>query len=417
MTPRQGNETQSASQSSNQLAGLSTWRNGKSGQTAPANVGSFVSRPRSIVVISTRAHALFNFRKSLICELVGKGFMVYALAPDYDDHTSQCVEALGAIPLKYSLSSTGTNPLRDLLDIISLWRLLKKLSPEIFLASFIKPVIYGSIAAWGAGVQKIFSMIEGLGYVFIENSHKGLPQRILRSLSLKLYRLSLALNRRVFFLNEDDSCFFLKKRLVAEYQAIRIDGIGVDLDFFSLAPPSISPITFIFVGRLLREKGIHEFVGAAKIIRAQHEHIRFVIVGSTDINPGSIEESEIRDWVDAGILDWAGQVDDVRPWIASASVFVLPSYREGLPRSTQEAMAMGRPIITTDAVGCRETVVDDVNGWCVPVGDIEGLANVMLRFILQPELIARMGMQSRRIAERRFNVHEINRQIISELLA
>jgi glycosyltransferase involved in cell wall biosynthesis len=165
---------------------------------------------------------------------------------------------------------------------------------------------------------------------------------------------------------------------------------------------------------MLREKGVYDFVEAARQVRERYPAVRFLLIGGCDQNPGSITEAELHAWVEEGLVEWPGHVNDVRPWFSQASVFVLPSYyREGLPRGNQEALAMGRPIITTDWVGCRETVADGINGFLVPVRDPNALVQAMMRFVKSPDLIEKMGQEGRRIAEERFDVHAINRQIIA----
>jgi glycosyltransferase involved in cell wall biosynthesis len=372
---------------------------------------------RSIALISSMAFSLVHFRGPLIKALVAKNIAVYALAADFNEDTRARTAALGAIPVDYSLARAGMNPIRDLFDAAGLRRVLARLAPEISLAHFIKPVIYGSLASWSARIPQRFAMIEGLGYVFMDGivDSSALRRRILRAMALGFYRIALRLNQKVFFLNDEDAAFFTQKKLVRPEQVARIDGIGVDLELYAPAPPFLDPVTFVLIGRMLREKGVYEFAAAAKIVRERYPHARFVLVGGTDSNPGSIAESELRSWVGQGVLDWTGQVADVHPWLVRASVFVLPSYREGMPRSSQEAMAMARPVITTDAVGCRDTVEDGVNGWLVPVRDASALAQAMCRFIESPQLIVSMGNASRRIAESRFDVHAINLQIITAL--
>ncbi|WP_331838638.1 glycosyltransferase family 4 protein [Hydrogenophilus thermoluteolus] len=169
------------------------------------------------------------------------------------------------------------------------------------------------------------------------------------------------------------------------------------------------------VAHMLREKGVLEFVAAARRIKANYPEVRFVLVGGLHPNPGSIQKEEIESWVREGVVEWAGQVADVRPWLAQTSVFVLPSYREGVPRSTQEAMAMARPVITTDAPGCRETVMDGVNGFLIPPRDVDALVAAMERFIANPNLIRSMGTESRRLAEERFDVRVVNQRLMQIL--
>lgn len=373
---------------------------------------------RTLAVISSHAFSLVHFRGALIRELVANGWVVYALAPDFDDNLRARTIDLGARPLDSSLVRTGMNPVRDMLDAAALFRRLKVLAPHVTLGFFVKPVIYGSIAAWLAGVPRRFSMIEGLGYVFMDDaaSHTA-HRRLLRYLVSRLYKLALRLNEKVFFLNRDDVAQFLGAKLLDERRVVHIDGIGLDLEYYRPAPPVLQPVTFLLIGRMLKEKGIYDYIAAAVILRRRFQNLRFLLVGATDPNPGSIRESEVCHWVATGLVEWPGQVDDVRPWIEQASVLVLPSYREGMPRSTQEAMAMGRAIITTDVPGCRETVVDGVNGYLVPVRDPAALAQAMQRFIEARHLIAIMGREGQRMARERFDVHRINARVLGVIEA
>lgn len=367
----------------------------------------------SIAIISVQAFSLVNFRGLLIRALKDQGVSVYALAPDFDEELRSQLVELGATPIDYSLSRTGMNPLRDAVDVFRLSQLLKRSAPDVVLNCYIKPVIYGSIAAWLAGVPKRFSMIEGMGYVFLDGPESlTLRRRALRWAVSRLYKFALGLNQKIFFLNQDDINQFVDEGIVIEKEVFRLDGIGLDLDYYNPVPSVMRPVTFILVARMLREKGIYDFIEAARQVRARYTAVRFLLVGGTDTNPGSLTESELCAWVGEGLVEWPGQVKDVRPWFAQASVFVLPSYREGLPRCNLEAMAMGRPVITTDSIGCRETVQDGVNGFLVPVRDPEALSQAMMRFVESPDLIETMGQEGRRIAVERFDVHAINRQIM-----
>jgi glycosyltransferase involved in cell wall biosynthesis len=377
------------------------------------NAGADMGAP-SIAVITSQAFSLINFRGPLISRLVEKGLRVFALAPDFDEKLRKQILQYGAIPIDCSLSRAGMNPIRDFVDILRLFLLLKRLAPDITLTYFIKPVMYGSTAAWLAGVPKRFSMIEGLGYVFMDDAQAiSVRRRLLRWGVLRLYKLSLACNLRVFFLNNDDITYFLDKNMVSNQQIAYIDGIGVDLGYYKLEPPVTRPVTFLYIGRMLREKGVYDFVEAARLVRLRFSEARFLLVGGVDFNPGSIGENEILEWVEEGLVEWTGHVDDVRQEIQKASVFVLPSYREGKPRSTQEAMAAGRPVITTEVPGCRETVKNGLNGYLVEVRNPGELAEAMVRFAENPDLIITMGREGRHLAEKRFNVHVINQEILT----
>jgi glycosyltransferase involved in cell wall biosynthesis len=369
---------------------------------------------RSIAIISIQAFSLVNFRGPLIRALTNCGVRVYALAPDFDDGLRTRVSQLGAVPMDFSLSRTGMNPLKDAVNIYQLSQLLRRLAPDAALNGYIKPVIYGSIAAWLARVPKRFSLIEGLGYVFLDTPEsRTRRRRLLRWAVTRFYKFALGLNHKVFFLNKDDVSHFVGEGIVVADKVVRIDGIGLDLDYFTPVPPVLQPVTFIMIARMLREKGVYEFVEAARLTRERYPDVRFLLVGYCDENPSSVTETEMHTWAAEGIVEWPGQVDDVRPWLAQASVFVLPSYySEGLPRGSQEAMAMGLPVITTDWVGCRETVQNGINGFLVPVRDPAALAQAMTRFVESPDLITTMGKEGRRIAEKRFDVHVINRRIM-----
>lgn len=370
-----------------------------------------------ICIIGNQAFSLINFRGSLIAEMTGKGANVFALAPDYDESTRAAIRALGAEPVDFSLSRTGMNPLRDMADMLHLAFLLRRLNPDITLSYAIKPVIFGTLAAWLARVPQRFAMIEGLGYVFTPTEDtEPLNRRMLRGAVIMLYAMALKGANLVFFLNKDDVDEFSKNRIIPLRKAFLLGGIGVDLDEWAPTPPVTKPVTFLLAARLLREKGIVEYAKAARLIKQKHHDTRLVLLGSLDTNPGALSRTEIEAWVAEGVLEWPGHVPDVRLLMAEASVFVLPSYyREGVPRSTQEAMAMARPIITTDAPGCRETVIDGKNGFMVMVKDIATLAAAMEKFILQPELIEKMGLASRRIAEERFDVKKINQTILQQM--
>lgn len=366
-----------------------------------------------LALITNQAFSITNFRGPLVRAMVQKGVQVFALAPDYDDASRAAVIALGAVPVDCSMARSGTNPVRDVFDLVRLAILLRRLRLDLTFAYFIKPVIYGTLAASLAGVPRRFSMIEGAGYVFTDDIRPSWRRRVLRSFVTWLYKQGLGKASVVFMLNPDDKALFVGEGMVASDKVQLLDGIGLDLDHFRPVPPVLPPC-FVLIARLLREKGVYDFIEAARRVKVLYPAARFLLVGSVDLNPGSVAQAEINAWVAEGVIEWPGQVADVRPWIAQASVFVLPSYyREGLPRSTQEAMAMGRPVITSDAPGCRETVNEGVNGFMVPVRNPEALAKAMMDFVRQPDLIDSMGTESRAMAERRFDVHKINAQILA----
>lgn len=372
---------------------------------------------RSIAIVTSIAYSLANFRGPLIESLVAAGWRVHALAPDYDHQSREKVKALGAEPIDFPMERAGMDPRGDLRTLFALIGQFRTLRPDVVLSYFVKPVIYGSIAARIAGVARRYALVAGLGYVFTDDGDQlGPRRRTLHFIVTRLYHAAFSSCRRVFFQNDDDIDEMVAAGAIDRSRAVRVNGTGVDLDKLSPAPPVIDPPTFLLMARLLREKGVVEYVEAARIVRARHPAVRVILLGDVDANPGALTRRTVLDWVAEGAIEWPGHVDDVHPWIEAASVYVLPSYyREGVPRSTQEAMATGRAVITTDSTGCRDTVVDGQTGFLVPVRDVPALARAMLRFVEEPRLIVEMGRASRALAEARFDVHAINRRMLAEM--
>jgi glycosyltransferase involved in cell wall biosynthesis len=264
------------------------------------------------------------------------------------------------------------------------------------------------IAAWLARVPRRVALITGLGYAFVGEACG--KRAVIRWLASKLYGIALRRATLVFFQNPDDRDDFHKLGiLTAKAKVVLVNGSGVDTAEFSQASmPDHPPLRFLMIARLLRDKGVREYVDAAKLVRKTYPAAECHLVGPIDTNPEAIREAEIRAWQDAGHVIWHGAQSDVRPYLAAAHVYVLPSYREGTPRSVLEAMSMGRPIITTDAPGCRETVQVGVNGFLVPVGQAAPLANAMAYFLADPDRATQFGAESRRIAEEKYDVHKVN---------
>ena len=366
-----------------------------------------------IAVIGNHAPNLWLFRRSLLEELIGRNHEVMALAPDFDDDLQKRLTALGVACHPIKLERTGVNPLED---IAYFWRLrtrLKLLKPDLTIAYAIKPVIYGSLAAWSLGIRRHFSLITGLGYTF---GGVGLGRRLLSALVNRLCRLAFSVNERVFVQNPDDAALLVERGLLPEQKVVVVDGSGIPLKEFEKTPLPKGPIVFLLVARLLVEKGILEFAAAARSLKARHPEARFRILGPFDSNASSVQPEQMQAWVDEGVIDYLGETRDVRPYIRDAHVFVLPSfYREGTPRSALEAMAMGRPIITTDRPGCRETVIDGRNGFLVPARDHERLAEAMERFLEDRESLCQAGEESRRLAEDRYDVRKVNRVMLAAM--
>lgn len=370
-----------------------------------------------IVLIGNAAGSTLNFRAPLIADLVAAGWRVEVLAPDWTPPLLERLRAIGAQGATYPLVRTGLNPLQDLRTLFALVRHLQRRRPDAVLSFMAKPNVWGMLTAAWVGVPRRVALIEGLGYAFTDagEERRSLKRRVVGAVLAWLYRGAFAAAHQVVVLNPDDARDLQRCCGLSPAKTVLLGGIGVILDEWPVHPPQLEPITFTLVARLLREKGVLEFLAAARQVKAQYPTVRFWLLGPLDDNPGGLTRADLQPWLEDGTVQWPGSVE-VKPWLAQTSVFVLPSYyREGVPRSTQEAMAMGRPVITTDAPGCRETVIDGLNGFLVPPRDVAALAAAMRRFIDAPELIERMGRESRRLAEVRFDARQTNRRLLAAL--
>ncbi len=365
------------------------------------------------ILIAGQAESFLNFRGPLIAALQTSGAEVHVAAPELciGSPLRERLTAKGIIVHLIPMRRTGTNPLADIQTLLALWWLMLQIRPKAVLGYTIKPVIYGSLAAWLAGVPCRFSLVTGLGYAFQGEGSRNKLQELAQG----LYRLALSRAHKVFFQNPDDLALFKQRGILSsKAQTCVVNGSGVDIAHYVVAPLP-SSISFLLVARLLGDKGIREYINSARAIRELYPEVVFRLVGAVDLNPDSVCQSELDSWVEEGVISYYGQVSDVRPAIAESSVFVLPSYREGTPRSVLEAMSMGRAIITTDAPGCRETVIDGDNGFLVPVRSVDGLVEAMKAFIENPALVAQMGQRSREIAEEKYDVHKVNAVMLREM--
>ena len=372
-------------------------------------------RPRRVLIITGFGRSLVEMRGGLIEALQAAGLHVTIAAPPEDPDAPAALAALGVGFRSLDLDRGGINPVRDLGYVARIARALRAERPDIVLAIAAKPVVYTGLAARLFPSVVVCSMISGLGYVFSGNRPR---QRALAVVARFLYRLALRRSRVTFFQNEDDLEQFLAWRLLPSRRRGAVtNGDGVDLDRFAVRPlPGRG--SFLLIGRLLVDKGIPEYVAAARLVRATHPDARFRLVGWFDeANPLAIPRAEVEGWVADGAIEFLGFQADVRPVLEDTDVYVLPSHREGLSRTTCEAMAMGRPIVTTDAPGCRQTVIEGQTGFLVPVGDPETLATALRRFLDDPGLAARLGPASRALAEERFDSRVVNPRIAERMLA
>jgi len=363
-----------------------------------------------ILVIASFTPSLVIFRGDLLRELLGRGHEVIACSPAPDEATLRQLADLGASHREYRLQRTGMNPAADWRSYRDLRRIMAEVRPDHALSYTIKPVIYGSLAAGRQKVRSVSAMITGLGTTFLGS---GLKAALLNSFARTMYRAALKECGTVFFQNPDDSAIFLDMGLVRPDQVVLINGSGINLQRFSPAPVPAGAPVFLLIARLVKDKGIAEFAEAARLVKSRYPGARFQVAGFFDDHPRSISRRQMDAWVNCGILEFLGRSDDVRPLLKECSVYCLPSYREGTPRTVLEAMATGRAIITSDAAGCRETVTPDDNGFLVPVRDPAALAEAMEKFCVDPDLAGAMGARSRLLAESKYDVNLVNRDILA----
>ena len=365
---------------------------------------------KKIILASRCAWTLYNFRAGLLRALKKEGHIVIGGGAGGDGFEDYIMD-LGVPFVSLPVDRQGINLPADLKLLWTLYRWYQRERPAIVHHFTIKPVIYGSIAARLAGVPRIINTVTGLGYVFIEDDVTWL-----RYIVKKLYSIALNCADFTFFQNRDDLTYFLSHGLVQAEKAGLLPGSGVDCSFFSpvlVGRSPDAPITFLMVARLLREKGVEEFVEAARLVKETFPMARFQLLGPRDErNPTVVSVSDLARWQEDKIITWLGETTDVRPIMAQADVVVLPSYREGTPRALLEAAAMAKPIITSETVGCREVVEDGVNGFLVPVKNVQALTKAMIHLIQDSALRERMGKAGRAKVEQEFEERSVIKKVM-----
>ncbi|MEE4248542.1 MAG: glycosyltransferase family 4 protein [Kangiellaceae bacterium] len=373
---------------------------------------------KKILIIASFAGSLIRFRGDFIQSLIKNNFDVYTAAPEYTDSDKDQLLAMGAKPMTFALQRTGLNPVNDFKAIDALKNIMISQKIDLVFPYTIKPVIYGSIAANRCKIP-VVSLITGLGYTFSGVSKKA---RILQRFNEKLYKLSIRKNKVIVFQNKDDYQLLLDRKVISKNQVVDfVSGSGVNLDEFSFKVKNpTDKVKFLLVARLIKEKGIALFMEAAKVLKAKHPKTEFHLIGALETSPTAISEDEINKLHKDRIIVYHGKQSNIAEHLHKTDVFVLPSYyREGLPRTTLEACACGNPIITTDSVGCRESVKEGVNGFLIQPKDLNGLIEAMEFFIDNPSKVEEMGYNSRKYAEERFDVDIINKnltRIINDVL-
>lgn len=368
-----------------------------------------MSKPKLLFLV-TEDWYFCSHRLQIAREARKRGFEVL-VATRVDRHGEQInSEGFKLIPLQ--MQRRSTNPLNELASIRELLSIYRREKPDIVHHVAMKPVLYGSLAAWITGVPHVVNALAGLGYVFVSQQLKA---RILRPAIRAAFRFLLnSGDSRLILQNPDDCTMFIRSHLASSKRIRLIRGSGVDTDMYQPMPePSGSPVV-ILASRMLWDKGVGEFVGAVRLLKSRGVDGRFVLVGDTDPhNPAAVPAEQLAAWLNEGTVAWWGRRDDMPVVFANSHIVCLPSYREGLPKVLLEAASCGRPIVTTDAIGCREVVLHGENGFLVPVRSIVELADALQLLIENPELRIKMGMRGREIVLREFAVEKI----IEETLA
>lgn len=367
---------------------------------------------KHILFSGNNAWGMWNFRSILIKYFVNRGYRVTVTAP-YDEVYFKKFEEIGCGTYDISIEAKGINPVTDFRLILNYRKLFKEFSPDLSITYTIKPNIYASIAAKSLGI-KYLPVTTGLGYTFLA---EGIVPKIARM----LYKHAFRKAEQVWFLNKDDIASFKEAKLIADEKIAQLYGEGVDTEHFLTRPLPTDEQIFLLVGRMLKDKGVVEYVDAARMLKKKYPNVRFQLLGAVWLdNPAAIAEEEIKAWESEGIVEYLGRTSDVRTYIDKAMCVVLPSYREGVPCTLMEAASMGRPLVATDVPGCHEVVVDGYNGYLCEVKNAEDLASKMEQIILMPqEERVKMGLNGRQLMIDKFDVkHVINQyeNVITELL-
>jgi len=358
-------------------------------------------------VLGINARSLGNFRGDLIKSLSSKGLHIILSSSKSDSSDLVVFNHLENIEYQaIHLKRNGLNFYDDIKTLFDISSLIKRSKPRFILAYGVKLVIWGGLSARVTHVP-FFALITGLGFAFHGDSFK---RKFLTKLVTFLYKIALKNSKAVIFQNKDNRDVFVNKGIVPFSKTYVVNGSGVDITKFNVVGFSKSSLRFLCISRLLGEKGLREYAEAARIVKDKFSNVEFDLVGPEDSSPNAISLNEVDSWSD--YINYKGSTNDVRSYIKEAHVYVLPSYHEGLPRSTLEAMSMGRPVLTTNAVGCKETVEEGVNGFMVPVGSAIKLAEKMFWFIENPDQIKPMGLASRKMAEEKFDVHKVNKEML-----
>lgn len=363
-----------------------------------------------ILFLVTEDWYFCSHRLALANEAKRNGFDV-VVATRVMSHGKQ-IEDKGFKLVPISMVRSSKNPLKELATLLELVKIYKSERPDIVHHVAMKPVLYGAIAAWVAKVPHVINALTGMGYIFISNHWKAI---LLRKFVSNAFRILLNRpNSRVIVQNPDDRNFIVQSRILIPERIVLIRGSGVDTQAFSVTPVPGGVITVVLASRMLWDKGVGEFVEAARLIRDSGKDIRFVLVGDSDpANPAAVPTSQLEVWNRSGVIEWWGRREDMPKVFSESHIVCLPSYREGLPKVLIEAAACGRPIVATDVPGCREIVLHGKNGFLVPARNSAAIADALERLIEDPALRYKMGIKGRELALSEFSIEKVVSQTLA----
>ena len=364
-----------------------------------------------VLVLSSHTPSLFWFRKDMMLAFRKLGCEVVAVGNEDEELWVDKFRDIGILYRKIAVERNGTNPLADLKTLKSIKTLLREEKPDKIFCYQAKTVIYGCMAAHRLGIADVYPLIAGVGSVFLAT---GLKAKVLRRVLIAEYKWAIKYAKKVFFQNHDDSQVFIDNRILKPEKIMYINGSGVNVEQFTVTELPAIP-SFLNISRLIRDKGVREYLEACRLVKKHHPEYRCMLVGPFDSNPTAITKEELGEYISDGTIEYFGEQSDVRPYISQASIYVLPSYHEGTPKTVLEAMACGRAIITTNVPGCKETVINDENGLLVEAKDYNELAETMIKLASDPDTVRRMGANGRKTAENKFSVDIVNESIITAM--
>lgn len=364
-----------------------------------------------VVISASSGISLINFRGNLIKDMVKQGHEVICLSCEEDEAIKNGVEELGAVYRPVFISRTGTNPFVDFKTLVAYQQLLRKLRPDMYFAYMSKPIAYGGLAAKWCGIPRINVLVSGLEIAFYSS---GIKNALIRRMLTYFFKKVHQAADNVFFQNPDDYRKFRKLGIVDEQQSTIVNGSGVDMEYFAKKELPPKPV-ILMAARLVWSKGIREFLAAASRIKREYPEVEVLLAGGLDQNSEALTEQELQHHIKESKIEYCGHVDDIRPYLERCSIFVLPSYHEGIPRSVLEAMATGRPVITTDAPGCKETVMPGYNGYLVPVQNEEILYQCLITLIEDDELRREMGANSYKYCQEKYDVKRVNQVLLEKM--